>query len=243
MASSLVPPPSVADGAAPNPPTVDSFLNDYAQLRVPAGHTFTASNFVELPGVAIDDAFRMLCGPDGAEAICAAHAPFCNRVVLPLEPRRLEPERPESTAGYSNVAPMLAVLADEHHPAWATLVHFKIQEHVPLFFGLYNKYVNIEAWQIADRASYLARYTSNGDNGNVLCWKYRWLTPMEGGTRVQEYVVGVIKTRLFRGPAQSECRKFHAKHMSNYKLIDYKPAEQKQEQQLQADAEMKVPVV
>lgn len=247
MPPPLTPPPLVAAGGAPNPPSVVSFLNDYADLRVPAGHTFTSSNSVDLAGVSLEDAFRMLCGPEGAEAVRRAHPPFCREEALPLEPRRVEPERPASTAGYSTVAPLLAALADEHHPAWATLIHFRVQEKVPLLCGLVTKYVRIEAWQIADPAAHLSRYVSNADDGSVLVWKYRWLTPLPAaaaeadgpaGVRVSEYVVGVIATALFRGIAQSECRKMNLKHMQNYSSIDFTPAAQKQQQQQAADHQL-----
>lgn len=217
----------------PQRPLVASYLNDSAALHTPLGATFTSYHCVRL-AVSPDAAFEQLCMPTHAHEVVLAHTQSCDFTALPAS-ESLEVSGKDGCADYSDSAGLGALVTS--HGDWPHALHYSFVLRCPLLFGLWTKRVAVRGVQVADPANRFLRYACNADDGQTQEFKYRWITPagdekeMGGPSAdeasasaqpkpesclVHEYVVGAIKTKLFRGYAESQCRSQSASHMAKY---------------------------
>ncbi|KAK7032279.1 hypothetical protein VNI00_013238 [Paramarasmius palmivorus] len=95
---------------------------------------------------------------------------------------------------------------------------FKLQETVPVLFGLIHSEVHLTGTLTWDKDVKTALYESQTEQG-IQVWKLRKMEVVEGSkTKVTERLEGVC-SKLLRPIVQKEAAKGHAAHMESYHTL------------------------
>ena len=243
--------PAVVDGTVASHqhrPLVASYLNDTASLRTPVSGTFTSYNQIPL-SVPAASAFRQLCMPEHAEEVVGKHPPAYKFTPLESTPN-LEPATDwtdvaavcASVTAHDAWPTLIHFRMVERIPLLCGLITKEITVEAWQITDAGNRFTRytsvtedqaVRIWkyrwitegsQPKDTAASSAAAVSESKSAQDVAassTSASAVPSLPSSCVVHEYIVGVIRTTLFRGIAERECRVMSAKHMAGYASLPF----------------------